>query len=179
MVIKPKIIFLPGNGGDGNTEYCWFPYIKKELENLGCEVIAPTFPDGMLARASLWLPFLESLGTDNNTILIGHSSGVVAAMRYAQDHTLLSSVLVAPCYTDLGLESEKVSGYYNDQWNWDKIIQNQKWIIQFSSTNDPFIPIDEARLIHEKLHTEYYELSEGHFMQDSFSELVEVVTKRM
>lgn len=56
MSQKLKIIFLPGNGGDGNTTYGWFSYIKTELEKLGCEVIAETFPDGVMARASYWLP---------------------------------------------------------------------------------------------------------------------------
>jgi hypothetical protein len=28
---KIKVIFLPGNGGDGNTSYGWFPFVKEEL----------------------------------------------------------------------------------------------------------------------------------------------------
>ncbi|MBK5215572.1 MAG: alpha/beta hydrolase [Candidatus Pacebacteria bacterium] len=172
---KIKIIFLPGNGGDGNTSYGWFPYIKDKFEKMGIEVINPIFPDGILARKDFWLPFLESLKPDENTILVGHSSGAVAIMKYTENNKVLGSVLVAPCYTDLGLSSEKVSGYYNDAWNWIDIKKNHKWIIQFSSINDPFIPIEEARFINENLDTKYHELTEGHFMKETFSELVESV----
>ncbi len=175
---KIKVIFLPGNGGDGNTAYGWFTSVKNELEKVGCEVIAPTFPDGVMARGSYWLPFVEGLGTDENTILVGHSSGAVAAMRYAENHKILGSVLVAPCYTDLGAESEKVSGYYDTPWDWEKIKENQNWIIQFASIDDPFIPIIEARHIHEQLGSDYHELNQGHFYpQDTFPELVEAVKK--
>ena len=36
---KTKIIFLPGNGGDGNTSYGWFPYLKNELEKGDIKII--------------------------------------------------------------------------------------------------------------------------------------------
>lgn len=101
-------------------------------------------------------------------------------MRYAENHKILGTVLVAPCYTDLGEESEKVSGYYDLPWNWEDIIKNQKWIIQFASVDDPFIPVAEARFIHEKLGSEYHELNQGHFYpQDTFPELIEAVKKHI
>jgi uncharacterized protein len=172
-----KTIFIPGNGGDGNTSYSWFPYVKGELERLKIQVISPIFPDGILARAEYWLPFIESLNADENTILIGHSSGSIAAMKYAENHEILGSILVSAYYTDLGLESERVSNYFNETFNWEKIRNNQKFIIQFNSTNDQFIPIAEARFVHKKLGTNYYELSEGHFQQPVFSKLIEAIKK--
>ena len=175
---KIKVIFLPGNGGDGNTSYGWFPYIKNELEKMSYEVINPVFPDGVLARKNYWLPFLEKFNPDENTILIGHSSGAVAIMRYTENHNIFGSVLIAPCYTDLMLESEEASGYYNTPWNWDDIKKNQKWIIQFSSINDNFIPIEESRFIHENLGTEYYELNQGHFVGSTLPELIEVIKNK-
>ena len=175
MYKKLKIIFLPGNGGDGNTSYGWFPYLKNEFGKMGHEVISPIFPDGVLARSDYWLPFLSGLNPDKNTILIGHSSGAVAIMRYTENNKILGSILVAPCYTDLNLESEKISGYYNKLWNWENIKNNQKWIIQFSSINDPFIPIAEAQFINQQLETKYFELNEGHFIKESFPELVEAL----
>lgn len=176
---KIKIIFLPGNGGDGNTSYGWFPFVKSEFEKLGYNVLNPVFPDGVLARKDFWLPFLKNLNPDENTILIGHSSGAVAIMRYTETHKILGSVLVAPCYTDLGLSSEKISAYYDAPWNWNEIKNNQKWIIQFSSINDSFIPIAEARFIHDKLDSTYYELTEGHFMGDTLEELIEAINVKL
>lgn len=79
-----KIILLHGNGGS-TVKDNWFPYAKLEPEKLGLEVISRTFPDNKLARQEYWLPFLkDELKADENTILIGHSSGAVATMRFLE-----------------------------------------------------------------------------------------------
>lgn len=176
---RPKIIIIHGNGGATGSIH-WFPYAKKELEKDGFEVIAPTMPDNVLAREKYWLPFLrDNLLADEKTILIGHSSGAVAAMRYAEDNKLYGTVLVAACHTDLGDENEKIAGYYNRPWQWEKIKANQNWIIQFHSTDDPAIPVEEARYVHEHLNCEYHELTgKGHYNTTEFPELIEAIKRK-
>jgi uncharacterized protein len=181
---KIKAILIHGNGG-GTGDLHWFPWAKKELEKLEIGVKNPDFPDSIEAKASIWLPFLEKLGADEDTILIGHSSGALAAMRYAEDHEILGSVLVGVAHTDLGEESERISGYFDKPWDWEKIKNNQKWIIEFHSTDDPYIPVKEARFVHEKLDTEYYEFKDqGHFgnpehIKLEFPELVEAIKRKL
>ncbi len=174
-----KAIIVPGNGDD-NPEDKWFPYVKGELEKIGIMVINNKYPDAVLAREKYWLPFIKEQGADENTILIGHSSGAEAAMRFAEQNKILGSVLIGPCYTDLGEENERVSGYYNRPWDWKSIKENQKWIIQFSSIDDPFIPIAEAREVHKQLNTKYFEYTDqGHFGSDAgrteFPEMIQVI----
>jgi len=171
-----KAIFVPGNGND-NFQDRWRPYLKEELEKLGISVINIDFPDPVLASMKVWLPYLKELGADENTILIGHSSGAEATMRYAENNKLFGTVLIGACYTDLSLQNEKEAGYYDAPWQWDNIKNNQKWIIQFHSTDDPFIPIEEARFVHEKLDTDYQEFNNrGHFGDGKeFPELIEAI----
>lgn len=179
-----KAIFIHGNGGNRPTDN-WFPYLKKELEALDIEVLAPLFPDSHLARACYWLPFLEQeLKADHETILIGHSSGAIAAMRFAQTHQILGSVLVAAYHTDLGYETEKLSGYFDTPWDWEAIRKNQRWILQFASTDDPWIPIEEPRFLHKQLHTMYHEFQDqGHFggtpAKETFPELLQAIEKQI
>ncbi len=180
-----KIIFIHGNGGGYiNSPNGWFLYLKSKFEKLGIGVISQNFPDPMLARKKYWIPFIEQLGADEHTILIGHSSGAVAAMRYAETHKILGSVLVAACYTDLGKESERISGYYDSPWNWEAIKKNQQWIIQFHSRDDPLIPIQEARFVHRKLGSEYIEFTDKqHFGYPypklEFPEIVEIIKSKL
>ncbi len=179
-----KAILIPGNGGGTPTDH-WLPYLEQELPELGIRVINKQFPDPVLARAEFWLPVIKDLGADESTIIIGHSSGAVAAMRFAETHKILGSVLIGACYTDLGDENEKKSGYYDTKWDWSGIKQNQRRIIQFASTDDPFIPIEQARTIHEKLGTEYHEYNnQGHFGHDAqpkseFPELIEALRNKV
>lgn len=176
----PRIIMIHGNGG-GTAEGFWFPQVKTGLETNGFEVIAQTMPDNVLARANRWLPFIENvLKADENSFLIGWSSGAVAAMRYAETHKIFGSALIGACYTDLGERSEKISGYYDEPWNWNAIRDNQEVIIQFASSDDPYIPIEEARHIHTSLQTDYYEdTDKGHYMNSTFPELVSVLTSKL
>ncbi len=179
-----RVVFIPGNGG-GSTREGWFPYVEDKLKKLGVGVVVAEFPDPQLARASFWLPFLEKeLKVDKETVLIGYSSGAQAAMRYAEDHQIYGSVLVAPCHTDLGITEEKLSGYYDTPWKWNDIRENQNFIIQFSSTDDPFIPIEEARYVHEKLGTIYHEFADQqHFGYPlpklEFPEIVDVLKEKL
>jgi predicted alpha/beta hydrolase family esterase len=177
-----KVIFIPGNGG-GSPKDHWFPALKQGLSQLGLEVIDREFPDNILAREAYWMPFLQDeLRADESTILVGYSSGAIAAMRYAQTHRLHGTALISAYHTDLGLSEERLSGYFNRPWNWQAIRENQSWILQFASLDDPLIAIDEPRFVHEKLHTEYHEFSDqGHFNFDKhdFPELFLAIKSKL
>ena len=134
----------------------WYPWLERECLALGVPVINQTFPDNVKARARFWLPFLEELGADENTVLIGHSSGAVAAMRYAETHRLRGSILVSVCYTDLGDAGEAASGYYTAPWRWDLIRDHQQWIGVYHSTDDPHIPVSEPRYVAAQLKCSYF-----------------------
>jgi len=185
MITNLKVILIHGNGG-GTAKDHWFPYVVEKLKKLKKKVIAKNFPDPILARQRIWLPFLKNkLHTDQNTILIGHSSGAVAAMRYAEQNKILGSILVGACHTDLGDEQEKKSGYFDHPWNWEAIKRNKCWVIQFASTDDPYVHISESRFIHSKLETEYYEYkNQGHFGGEGkrdkkeFEEIIDVLVKK-
>lgn len=179
-----KVILIHGNGGSTVNDN-WFPWVRDNLTKMGIKVISETFPDNKSARKEIWLPFLKNdLKADQDTILIGHSSGGLAAMRFAQDNKIYGSIIVGVSHTDLGDEGEKLSGFFDDPWDWSKISKNQNWIVQFASTDDPYIPIEEARYVHKKLKTVYYEYTNrGHFSWDKkakeFPEIIKVINDKL
>jgi len=175
----PKVILIHGNGGSTAGDI-WLPWLERELARAGLDVINETFPDNVKARAKYWLPFLDELGADENTILIGHSSGAVAAMRYAETHRLAGSVLVGVCHTDLGDRGEAASGYYRAPWQWQRIRENQPWIGIFNSVDDPCIPVAEARFVAAQLRCQYFEFTDrGHFMATELPEVLQFVRRQL
>lgn len=178
--LTPKAILIHGNGGSTAGDI-WLPFVERGLTALGLVVVNRTFPDNVKARAQSWLPFLEELGAGEDTILIGHSSGAVAAMRYAETHRLLGSILIGVCHTDLGDPGEAASGYYRAPWQWQKIRANQQWIAIYQSTDDPHIPVAEARFVAAQLKCSYFEFTDrGHFVDSrEFPEVVEFVRRRL
>jgi predicted alpha/beta hydrolase family esterase len=178
-IVPVKVIMIPGNGGCSPADG-WYPWVERELSALGLDVINRQFPDSVKARARFWLPFLEELGADANTILIGHSSGAVAAMRYAETHALLGSVLVGVCHSDLGDAFEAQSGYYAAPWQWQQIRDHQQFVAIYNSTDDPHIPISEARHVAAQLKASYFEFTDrGHFVESQLPEVVEYVRQRL
>jgi uncharacterized protein len=54
-----------------------------------------------------------NIKADENTILIGHSSGAEAAMRYLETYKLLGCVLVGACHTDVsGAEIREIMQFF-------------------------------------------------------------------
>lgn len=168
-----KAIILPGNG-DGDVRHSnWYNWLRQKLVNSGgfSDVILKNMPDPVTARRSVWLPFVLSLGCGADTVVIGHSSGAVAAMRLLEDHKLAGVVLVSSCHSDLGEPNEAASGYYppsGGEWKWAAQRENAGAsggnIRILHSEDDPFIPLDEALHVADMLKTKLHVAKgESHF----------------
>jgi predicted alpha/beta hydrolase family esterase len=66
-----------------------------------------------------------------------------------EEQRVRGAVLVSACHTDLGSPEEKESGYYTGEWQWERIKANADWIVQFGSTDDPYLPQKEMDYVHE------------------------------
>ncbi|KAK7480955.1 hypothetical protein BaRGS_00027770 [Batillaria attramentaria] len=174
MASPVKVVIVPGNGSGDVKDSNWYGWLHEELTTTGVKSVLRNFPDPVKARESYWLPFMENeLRCDANTVIVGHSSGAEAAMRYAETHKVKAIVLVSACVTDLGIESERISGYYDRPWQWYKIVENVGFIVQYGSTDDPFIPWPEQQQVAEELQTKLFKFdNRGHFMSRSFPELL-------
>lgn len=175
--MKPRIIFVHGNQTT-HWSFGWAPWLKNELEDLGFETFFETMPDSIIARSEYWLPFLkEHVKVSENDVIVGWSSGAVAAMRYAEDNEILGSVLISPCYTDLGDELERQSGYYDSPWQWSKITANQQNIALFWGNDDPYIPQEEFDFIASQLKPQIFKIPGGeHFInREQFPELLDYI----
>jgi predicted alpha/beta hydrolase family esterase len=171
-----KVIILPGNGNSHPND-CRYQFVQLELQKIGYEVILEQMPDAELARASYWIPRLvDKIQQQEDVILIGHSSWAEAILKYLEQYKVKGAVLVWAQYTDLGIDTEKQSEYYDTTRKRDNIKANAWFILQFASVDDPYIPIDEAHTIRDQLQTEYYEFTDkGHFMQHDFPELIQAL----
>lgn len=101
----------------------------------------------------------QNSSENSNVILVGHSSGAQAALRYAELYPTRGIVLVSATYSDLGDAGERASGYYpqgkgedeTNQYKFEEMKKNCKQWVQFHSDDDPFIPLYEAERIRDGL----------------------------
>jgi len=169
-----KVVFLSGNDFISWDKYLWIKNLRNDLIKLGFEVVFETMPDSILARKEYWFKYLERVGVDSETVLIGFSSGAVCAMRWAEFNLVLGLVLISPCYTDTGCDKERASGYFDDDWNWSGISSNIKFSLVFSSLNDDFICQNEFDVVCSGLGDgcESFKFEElGHFNSNDFERI--------
>lgn len=164
--MKPRIIFIHGNQAM-SWRFAWTPWFKTGVEQLGFETFFETMPDSIIARAEYWLPFLQDYAkAGENDMLVGWSSGAVAAMRYAETHKVKGSILISPSYTDLDDNLEKQSGYFDEPWQWENIKINQENIALIYGDDDPYIPQAEFEFIAAKLQPKVVKVPGGkHFIE--------------
>jgi uncharacterized protein len=177
--MKTRFVFVHGNM-TSHWSSAWAVWLKAQLEQLGFATFFETMPDSIIARGEYWLPFLaDHVKVGANDVIIGWSSGATAAMRYAENHKILGSVLVSPSYTDLDDELEKQSGYFDTPWQWDKIRANQGKIALIWGDDDPYIPQTEFEHIAQQLKPTKLRIAGGqHFVErETFPELLEYIKK--
>ncbi|XP_064643898.1 putative hydrolase RBBP9 [Lineus longissimus] len=177
-----RVVIVPGNGAGDVERANWYGWAKRKLNQLDkVECLLKNMPDPVTARESIWLPFMRNeLHCDENTIIIGHSSGAAAAMRLAESQKLFGIILVSAYISDMGEENEKESGYFNRPWEWEKIKQNCGFIEQFGSTDDPFLPWSEQTTVAKELKANFHKYdNRGHFMNSSFPELISAVKAKL
>ncbi|KAG0063810.1 putative hydrolase rbbp9 [Linnemannia elongata] len=188
-----RIILIPGNGNDDVESSMWYPSVIHDLTEAKHPVtqhllfpggnILRTFPDPYDAHEEIWIRYMEdAIEIGEQDVVIGHSSGAAAILRYVETRKVKGVVLVSAYQSDLDDPSEREAGYFNRPWNWDAISRNVEWITQFSSPSDHLVPIDEQRFVASKIvGIDYIELpNRGHFIRDrTFPELVANVTQKM
>jgi uncharacterized protein len=181
-----KVVIVPGNGCSNILKSNWYGWLHGVLNSQNIECIAQDMPDPNKARRSIWIPFMrDELNVDEHTILVGHSSGAQAAMRFSEQYKVAGVVLVAATFSDLGDAGERASGYYplsgetENLYDFQSMRKNcPKWV-QFHSDDDCFIPVHEAIRIKEGLGLDdtQFQLHSGrsHFFDYPFDEVVEAV----
>lgn len=81
---KNRVIIIHRWSGGPNDD--WRPWLKKELEAQGCEVIVPDMPDTEVPVIEKWVKAItEAVGIlDERTFFAGHSIGCQAILRYLE-----------------------------------------------------------------------------------------------
>ncbi len=174
------------HGWDGSPDEPLFVWLDKNLSSRGYEVKRLSMLNPETPVIEEWISKLkEEINPDNNTILVGHSVGCQAVMRYleTQDETMRigGMLLLAPWMqldqTTIEEEGEEVvelaRPWMETPINFEKVKTISPKIIAIFSDNDVFVPISEEAFFAEKLGAKtIMEHEKGHFSPaENISEL--------
>lgn len=172
MPNQKRVFLIHGWGGrPGGGFQSW---LKKELEARGFFVGMPAMPKADKPKIEEWLAHLQSTikNPDENTILVGHSLGGQAVLRYLAELPkgiqIKKAVLVAPVVEEiknLDLEEQKISGLWlKTPINEKRAKKAAKEIVAFFSEDDPWIPLSSEKVLREKFEARtIVERKRGHY----------------
>ncbi|MBI2066013.1 serine hydrolase family protein [Candidatus Woesebacteria bacterium] len=136
------------HGWEGYLEEGWRPWLKKELEGKGFEVIIPAMPDTATPIFDKWLPYLaQTVGAaDENTYFVCHSLGCITTLRYLEtleeNQKIGGVVFVAGFGRDLEYEGYKgeLTTFFATPVDWNKIKNACKKFVVIHSDDDEWVP---------------------------------------
>ena len=138
----------------GNPKENWFPWMKKELEALGCKVFVPRFPNPENPKLSEWLKFFDKYKNylNKNSIVVGHSMGVAFLLRILEKHPAKAAFFVASVTPGIKNKySWSMKTFISKELDWSKIKNHCKQFFIYNSDNDPYIPLSKGKELAENL----------------------------
>ncbi|MDP3696502.1 MAG: alpha/beta fold hydrolase [Candidatus Taylorbacteria bacterium] len=174
------------HGWDGSPDEPMLQWLKFNLEKEGHEVVVPAMPEPDVPKVDAWLAKLrEVIGLDSDTILVGHSMGCQAILRYLESFPkplkIKGVVFIAP-WIELDTETIKEEGeevvelarpWLETPIDFEKIRTHIRQAVAIFSDDDPFVPLSNRKLFEKELGAKtFVEHEKGHFSPaDNISEL--------
>jgi len=176
-----RIIILHGWGGHPEDE--WFPWLTKELEMEGWNVQIPQLPNTDKPNKEEWMKVFKSLNPDEQTIVVGHSLSNALILKYLESNKLKHVFLVAAWDWLFEEVKEFHETFFQDEFNYSKIIESGTKITIINSTNDKWIDFERGKKLASKVKASFMPVSNaGHFMKrdgyTKFPLLLEMIMKQ-
>lgn len=174
--MNQKRVFII-HGWEGTPESNWFPWLKKQLEAQGFEVMVPAMPNTDNPIFFEWLAYLQKIvgKADKNTYLVGHSLGVIAILKFLEslppEQKIGGAALVAGFPESIGID--EIKSFFVAPLDYEKIKNSAEKFIAINSDNDPYVPLKNGEILRDKLGAELIVVLKGsHFHEGAgFTEL--------
>lgn len=179
--------FLILHGTDDSPQSNWFMWLKGKLVGAGHEVWLPQLPNSDKPNAQAYNDFIfanKDFPIDSDTVLIGHSSGAVEILHLLQSlptGTTVKAAFLVSAFKD-DLKWDALTGLFEEPFDFEKIKLHCKKFIFIHSDNDPYVPIEQAMYLKEKVNGELLVFeNQGHFNTElspdykQFPQLLEIV----
>jgi len=169
------------HGWDGSPEEPMLQWLKLSLEDKGINVSVPAMPNAEAPEVNAWIGKIKEIVSPNeNTILVGHSIGCQAILRYLEtideDIKITGIVLIAPSMKldeqtlkEEGEEVMKVAEPWMDNpIDFKKVKSHIGKAIAIFSDNDPYVSLEQKDIFEDRLGADIViEHNKGHFDPDS------------
>ncbi len=155
------------HGSYGSPEENWIPWLKLELEKLGCRVIVPHFPTPQNQNLITWLNVFEDYKQylNGQSLVVGHSIGPAFLLNILKkrDKPIKAAFFVSGFTGSLNNPTfDKLNRSFSDkEFDWQKIKENCAEFYLFHSNNDPYVSLQKAEDLAKNLGAEVILVKNG------------------
>lgn len=147
----------------GTSKRDWMPWIKQELKKRKIKVYIPEMPDTEHPKIDEWMAHLSKVigKPDKNTILVGHSLGGNAILRYLMQmrsgQKIGSAIIVASWLNRrkgrfrTPARRKMMAPWFKTPIYFDKISRHSKSFTALYSDDDAYVPQSAAKILKKKL----------------------------
>ncbi|MBU0662538.1 alpha/beta hydrolase [Candidatus Micrarchaeota archaeon] len=175
------------HGALGHPQENWFPWLKKELEQLGVEVFVPQFPTPEKQTLQNWLAVFREYDSrlPADSLFVGHSLGVPFLLNVLEKRKAKAAFLVAGFTGLAGNEFDPcMKTFAQRKFGWQTIKSNCKKFTVYHSLNDPYIKIGKVAELAKNLGVKVTVVENaGHFNEAAgykeFDLLLEEIKKEL
>ncbi len=144
------------HGTNATSEDNWFPWLQQQLEERGWKVWVPDLPNAdkpSMKRYNKFILSNEGWVFDQNSVIIGHSSGAVEILGLLQalpkETVIDTCIFVGVFKGDLGWEP--LQELWDVDVRYEEIRRKAKQFVFLHSNDDPYCPLDHAKDLSNKL----------------------------
>ncbi len=143
------------HGRRAQPEMHWFFEEKELLEKKGHTVTVPKLTDDEYPKLKDWMEVLEKEYLDENTVLIGHSLGAVAALRLLEKKNIkVDRVILLAGYSKDLRKNYQAHEFVADPFDWGKLRKLANKFTLINEKNDPNVKFELGEEVAEKLGAE-------------------------
>jgi predicted alpha/beta hydrolase family esterase len=177
------------HGTQGSPDANWFQWLRTELETKGLEVWLPLLPNAQQPSLRDEADFVQThcpFTIDENTLVVGHSSGAILALILAQENpSTIGAVVGVSVFHDNSLNWDANDNLFDVPFDWAAIQKGAAQLLFVHSDTDPYVPLDQAQFVADNCQAEmivwpgegHFNLEQGeHYRQ--FPKLVELLKQK-
>lgn len=165
----PNIILLHGKATDPTKK--WYPWLKAKMTENNINFSAPVLPNPNDPEINEWLSELDKLKPGPDSILIGHSRGGVAILRWLEKQpaeTKVKKVILVAVnsgYSKKRNKTENNKGFFTKNgYDFDKIKLYCSNFVVLHSKDDEWVPFSAGEENAKGLNAKFIAFEDrGHF----------------
>lgn len=169
-----RVLIVHGWGASAQSN--WFPWLKEELNSKGIVVYSPSLPNSQKPNPNEWTRELQEVEFGPDLSIVAHSLGIISSLRVLERKQKVGTVILVGGFTHYHWAKE-LAPFFEKPINWEAVRRKASRFVVIESSNDPYVPKSEGKILREKLNAEYIQEEDaGHFTsKDGYSKYQKIL----